>query len=172
MMVRNDTEPAPLTRLRAAIVRSSMRQFSDDHLLDWLCLTGSLFQTTDQNMTETSLRLDQTQRSNILKQLLKSVVTTTYPLFTCLAILMQAHFENALPESKGYFTWICRFALETHLQIPLRGRTETSDLDLIDTQIPPQLSNDGTTDTAEPLQTWNYRHPRDAMPTDLISSVI
>jgi len=42
-------------------------------------------------MTETSLRLDQTQRSNTLKQLLKSVVTTTYPLFTCLAILMQAH---------------------------------------------------------------------------------
>jgi len=28
-------------------------------------------------MTETSLRLDQTQRSNALKQLLKSVVTTT-----------------------------------------------------------------------------------------------
>lgn len=35
MMVRNDTEPAPRsTKLRAAIARSSMRQFSDDHILD------------------------------------------------------------------------------------------------------------------------------------------
>jgi hypothetical protein len=44
---------------------------------------------------------------------------------------------------------------------------ETSGSDLIDTLIPPALIR-WTTDT-EPLQTWNT-DPRDAMPTDMISS--
>lgn len=50
-----------------------------------------------------------------MKQPLRLCRTDDTSFVHCLAILMQAHFINALPESKGYFTWICRFALETHI---------------------------------------------------------